>query len=314
MEQNKKLQLGKKEETSGNNHKKSQEHTEQVNKHTSMKSEEQTQDEKTDKTQGIQQTNKEQTIVTDTQGYKKVEERIKTSQNKLDKVAERLNMTRISEERSDYENGVEEKEEVRKKNEEDVTLKFPNLVDSVRVAEGRISQNRNLRNVKSLKYIFPTSYIGNSTTTQATVNQANTTNSMCVMPKKTEYTTINKSISYPVSYSGIPVPKNNQVKLGTSLSAVVPVKRLVKNMKMSQSHTGIKMKTNGDTNGRVEETSEEVVEEELRLKTKEEDQAEENKDDFNEKMSRHSGSSSASVITSPSEVGELKEEEGQTYK
>lgn len=98
--------------------------------------------------------------------------------------------------------------------EEDVTVKFPNLVDSVRVAEDRLSfTQKGIR--KSLKYIFPTTYIGNSTTSQSAVITSNSVNSLCKIGKKPEWMPLK---TQPTPYSGIPVPTN-----GRSAGLLVPI-------------------------------------------------------------------------------------------
>lgn len=62
---------------------------------------------------------------------------------------------------------------------------FPNLVDSVHIAENRMNQK------KPIKYIFPTTYIGTLQKSQESVNNVN-----------------NKPIKKNRNVSGIPIPKN----------------------------------------------------------------------------------------------------------
>lgn len=243
----------------------------------------------------------------------------------------RKSMSRISEERIDVEG-----EKVSNGNEEHITedeptLKFANLVDSVRVAEDRLSfAQKGIRNLKSLKYIFPTSYIGNSTTSQATVNLSNSTNTFCKIVKKPE------EKNSPVSYSGIPVPTNG--KHSGFLSTVITAKKLMKKTDKTEVVPTVEKEeeskeevqdelsilTNASMtgslyigNGVTEETEAEagvVLEEVVEM---EEAQVEAPKP----KEEVLSGSSSASVITSPSEGeiaaaddGKKKEKEGQTFK
>lgn len=250
-----------------------------------------------------------------------------------DIMEKRKSMSRISEERIDVEgenissaingNGNGNGTHI---TEDDPTLKFPNLVDSVRVAEDRLSfAQKGIRNLKSLKYIFPTSYIGNSTTSQETVNLSNSTSTFCKMTKKPE---ISLEKTSPTSYSGIPIPTNgHNGKTSGFLASIVAAKKLTK--KSENKTEAVPTEDNVDEKNKEDkedkednndlmnasmtaslyignETTEET--EEAPKQTKEETVTSE--------------SSSASVITSPSEDTtpaanedkKAKEQDGQTYK
>lgn len=243
----------------------------------------------------------------------------------------RKSMTKISEEGDN--DPVVNGQQTDEKTSDDPTLKFQNLVDSVRIAEDRISlAQKGVRSLKSLKYIFPTSYIGNSTTSQETVNLSNATNSICKMPKKPECN-IGKSVSYPVSYSGIPIPTNGtNGKHSGFLSTILSAKKFIKDSKSPETKkpnpedVPVTIITDAPENEEKVEESSDVIEEtaieSIILKSASMTAslyvaAEEEEQEPPKTEETRSSSSSASVITSPSEgegpAAEVKKE-GQTFK
>lgn len=264
-----------------------------------------------------------------------------------DIMEKRKSMSRISEERIDVEgenisstiNGNENEPHI---TEDDPTLKFPNLVDSVRVAEDRLSfTQKGIRNLKSLKYIFPTSYIGNSTTSQATVNLSNSTSTFCKMIKKPE---IGMEKNSPSSHSGIPIPTNgHNGKTSGFLSSIITAKKLIKK---PESKTEVVPITENNAEEKNEEIKNDLMDASMTASVDLMDasmtasvnlmnasmttslyigngtteKAEEPPKQTKEETVT-SGSSSASVITSPSEDTpaasedkKAKEPEGQTFK
>lgn len=108
----------------------------------------------------------------------------------------RRNMSRISEECNDSENLEETRHTIQH---------FPNLVDSVHIAENRL--NTGLK-----KYIFRTSYIGTSNKSQESVNNVN-----------------NKVLKKNRNVSGIPIPKNGfNSKARPNMGGIIAAQKFMK--------------------------------------------------------------------------------------
>lgn len=266
----------------------------------------------------------------------KMEELSHETKLEIDILERKKSMSKISEERPETEEDIGQVvvvgEVEEKPAEDDPTVKFPNLVDSVRVAEDRLSfAQKGIRNLKTLKYIFPTSYIGTSTTSQATVNMSNITNTFCKMTKKSECA-MNKSISYPVPPSAIPVPTNgHSTKSSGFLSSIIASKKFAGKTTLKAESVPVTVVTENQPKETVTETETETqIENKNENPTLTKDVAENEArevevevevavKEMENRTETRSSSSSASVITSPSEgdnatTDTTKGKEGQTYK
>lgn len=218
-----------------------------------------------------------------------------TGGNPLETLLRRRNMSRISEESNDPDVTVE-------KETTQPIHHFSNLVDSVHITENRLSfAQKDAHNLKSVKYIFPTSYIGTSIKSQETVNKSN---SISAFTKNNQLKAARVKNSSGC-YSGIPIPKNGFNGKNKTLTAISSVQRFMKPTEHKTKEVTRTLET-------LENTDMTMV---VYIPSTDTSSAAKH----SEQEHYVDSSSSASVITPPSEADTVapdpeREQEGQTYK